>query len=269
MGNFFNGLKDFLKTSSTKKVGTLAGSLVFFSLIGIVPITYIFSLVFSFLGAEIHVVGNLFSYKEFTIISNYLIDTALKLGAKGNIFAFCVALYSSANIFYHLKLSGQIIYNYTATNNIFVRIKSIIITFISVCLIALVIVFILAVIPLYTNLLDYKISILINALIAVVFVFILAIMVNFYICPFKLRLFEVVKGGFYTTLFCFFATLLFFVFIRNFANYDEIYGQIATIIVFLSWLYLMIKGFLDGVTINVYFMGKRRKIKELNKKNKV
>ena len=112
MSGFFSLIKEYLVASSNKRGATLSGALVFFTLLGIVPVTYIISLIFSFFGTEIEVVNKLFSYPEFNEISVYLTSTAKKMGASGNILVFLVALYSSANVFYHLKQSGEVIYNY-------------------------------------------------------------------------------------------------------------------------------------------------------------
>lgn len=256
MNGFFIGIKEFLTLSTYKKNTTLSGALVFFTLIGVVPITYIASLIFSIFGTEISVINNFFSYPEFLVITEYITKTAIKLGTQGNVIVFLVALYSSANVFYHLRQSGEVIYNYEKNGSLFTRITSMFIAFFTVFLLSIVLVFYVAVIPIITFVLGEKLSILLNAFIGVISVFLIAYLINVYVCPFKLKFYEVYKGAIYSTVFCFIATGLFLLYVRNFSNYDEVYGKIATVLVFLSWLYLIINGLLQGITLNVFLMSK-------------
>ena len=175
MGGFFSLIKEYLVASSNKKGATLSGALVFFTLLGIVPVTYIISLIFSIFGTEIEVVNKLFSYPEFTEISVYLTATAKKMGASGNIIVFIVALYSSANVFYHLKQSGELIYNYNKKSKLLTRIFSIIITFLTVVSLSLLLVFYVAVIPLIIKGLGYKVTTLINLIVSLLSVFFVSV----------------------------------------------------------------------------------------------
>ncbi|MBO5927103.1 MAG: YihY/virulence factor BrkB family protein [Clostridia bacterium] len=258
MNGFFSRLKEFLSMSTYKKCGTLSGALVFFILLGIIPVTYIISLVFSVFGAEIALINKIFDYPEYNEITSYLIETAKKMGVSGNVIVFIVALFSSANVFYHLKQSGEVIYNYSAKNTLLIRIITIIITFISVVIISLALVFYVAIIPVIVNACGERITLYINVGVGIVSVFLLFVAVNYFACPFKLEFYEVYKGALYTTAFSVIATLLFFVYIRNFSNFSEIYGKIGVVIVFLSWLYLMVNGMFQGILLNVYFMGRRK-----------
>ncbi len=259
MSGFFNLVKEYFKMSANKKSATLSGALVFFALLGIVPVTYIISLIFSVCGREIGAISKLFSYPEFNEVASYLTDTAMKMGASGNILVFLVALYSSANVFYHLKQSGELIYNYNGKNTLKNRIITILTTFITVIAVAFILVFYLAVIPIISNRFGSLITGALNVFVALVGVFTISILINLYACPYRLKFSEVYKGAIYTTAFSFLATFLFVFYIDNFSNFNEIYGKIAVIIVFLSWLYLMINGIFRGIILNVFFMSRRRK----------
>ena len=267
MGGFFSLVKEFFQMSSNKKSATLSGALVFFTLLGIVPVTYIISLVFSICGTEIDAINKLFSYPEFSEISLYLTQTASKMGASGNILVFLIALYSSANVFYHLKQSGEVIYNYNKKDSLLSRIITILITFITVWVIAVVLVFYIAINPIILRVCGSNLTSLINASVGLVSVFIISVLINYYACPYKLKFYEVYKGAIYSTVFTFIATYFFLIYIRHFSNFNEIYGKIALVIVFLSWLYLMIKGIFKGIILNVFFMSRTKNVK-YNKKNK-
>ena len=261
MGGFFSLIKEYLIVSSNKKGATLSGALVFFTLLGIVPVTYIISLIFSFFGTEIELISKLFSYPEFNEIAMYLTSTAKKMGASGNVLVFLVALYSSANVFFHLKQSGELIYNYSKKSNFITRIISIAVTFLAVVCISLLLVFYVAVIPLIIKSLGYEITALINVLVALIVVFFLSVLINYYACPYKLKFYEVYKGAIFTTAFTFISTYLFLIYIRYFSNFNEIYGKVAIVIVFLTWLYLMTKGVVNGIILNVFLMGKPKRVK--------
>ncbi len=258
MGVLFLEVKNYIRFSSAKKSATLSGALVFFVLIGIVPLAYLTSLILTFFGTELTNLTQMFAYPELTIITDYIYDIGLKIGAKGNILVFFVSLYSSGNIFYQLKLSGELIYNHHSKNNIIKRILSVFISFISVWLYSCLIVIFLAIMPIVVNLLGEVASGVIGGLFAFMVVLSMAILINFYTCPYKIKLKDVIIGSLYTAIFTFIMTVLFFIYINNFASYNETYGKIAIIVVFLTWLYLMVKGFIGGITLNVYFANKKR-----------
>ena len=119
----------------------------------------------------------------------------------------------------------------------------------------------MAVIPVIIRFLGYKITAILNIIIALVLVFFLSILINLYACPYKLEFYEVYKGALFTTAFTFVATYLFLIYLRYFSNFNEIYGKVATVIVFLSWLYLMIKGVVNGIILNVFLIGKTKRVK--------
>ncbi len=268
MSGFFSSVKEYFLMSSNKKSATLSGALVFFTLLGIIPVTYIISLIFSICGTEIDAINKLFSYPEFREVALYLTNTASKMGASGNIVVFLVALYSSGNVFYHLKQSGEVIYNYNKKDTLFSRAITILITFITVWVIAILLVFYVAVIPIILRVCGSRLTNLINAGVGLISVFIISVLINYYACPYKLKFYEVYKGAIYSTVFSFLATYLFLIYIRNFSNFNEIYGKVAIVIVFLSWLYLMIKGVFKGIIINVFLMSRTKKHK-VNKKLKI
>ena len=258
MGALFFNVKGFLKFNSDKKSATLSGAIVFFVLLGIVPLSYLTSLVLTFFGTEVADIIKTFAYPELIEVTGYIYETGLKLGTRGNIIAFCLALYSSGNIFYQLKLSGELIYNYSVKNNLLKRVFSIITSFIAVWLYSCVAVIFLAFSPMLIRFLGGVFSGIISGAFTFLVVFSMAILINLYTCPFKVKIKNVIWGSLYTAIFTFITTIFFFIYINSFASYNEIYGTIAIIIVFLTWLYLMVKGFISGITLNVYCLNKGR-----------
>ena len=257
MGDLFLKVKNFVKFNSEKKSTTLSGALVFFVLLGIVPLAYLTSLVLTIFGKELTDITNNINYPELVMVTNYVYSVGIKLGTSGNVIAFFVALYSSGNIFYQLKLSGELIYSHTVKNNLIKRVFSIVTSFIVVWLYSCLAVIFLAFSPIITICFGEILSGLISGVFTFLIVFSVAIFINLYTCPFKIKIQSVIWGSLYTAIFTFIMTMLFFLYINTFANYNEIYGKITVLIVFLSWLYLMVKGFIGGITLNVYLINKQ------------
>lgn len=255
MGGFFSGIKNYLKFSSKKRTATLSGALTFYAALGIVPIAYLATLVLSVLGTELKDAVAPFLYPELAGVADYVIKTAEKLGG-GNVVAFMVALYSSGNLFFHLKASGEMIYGYPYESSFAGRVASSAATFFGVCAFSVLSCAYLAVVPVVKARFGSLISGVLSIVTAFFTIFAAAALLNFYACPFKLKFNEIAKGSLFTATFSLAASFAFFVYIDNFADYSEIYGAIATIIVFLSWLYLMVKGFTEGMVLNAYFSGR-------------
>ena len=262
-------LLEYSKFLRAKKSATLSGAIVYFTLIGLVPMAYLSSLTLSIIGKELSDVLTPFIYPELKEVFLYVIQTSKNLGGVGNIIVAGVALYSSANVLFHLKSSGEVIYNYYTKNSLFKRAISILLTLIIICALSLFFALYVAVIPiLFKNLNAYASSAL-NILVLLVAVFLLSVLLNFYVCPYKISLREVVYGSMYTCAFSLLSSAVFFIYIKYFAIYSKIYGAIAVILVFLSWLYLIVKSFIDGIVLNVYLMGKFKKSKTKLKKVKL
>ncbi len=274
MSGFFNEIKGYYRFLGYKGSNTLAGALVFFILLGIVPLFYLLTLIISLLGSEVEIIADTFFKENFAEFTNYLILTSKKLGTSGNFIAFCLALYSSANAFFYLKRSGELIYNYYPQNTFLVRAFSILFTFVGVVVFSVLACFYCVVNPIILQIFGKIITNILNILVSFLFVFFCAVLINFYVCPYKVKFKEIFFGSVYTAVFSVIASGLFFAYIKYFRNYNEIYGQVATFIVFISWLFLMMKGLLSGITLNVYFLGRRKsegkscKIKNFSKKIK-
>ncbi len=249
-------LNEYFRFSRTKKSATLSGSIVYFTLFGIVPMAYLCSLILSFIGKELIDVIKPFVYPQLTDVALYVTETATKLGKTGNIIVAFIALYSSANIMFHLKSSGEFIYNYTSKNSFFKRATSIIVTFLIICAFCMLSTIYVFLTPLLKAKISGAVYPFVNVFVIIIATFLFSIVVNFYVCPYRISLREIIIGSAYTSAVSLISSVVFFIYIKYFAMYSEIYGAIATILVFLSWLYLIVKSLIDGITLNVYLLGK-------------
>ena len=270
MGFLAFNLLEYSRFLRSKKSATLSGAIVYFIIIGLVPIAYLSSLMLSILGKELGEVLTPFIYPELKEVFLYVIQTAKNLGGVGNLVAGFVALYSSANVLFHLKSSGEVIYNYYTKNSIFKRLISLILTFVIICALSMFFALYVAFIPVINENLNGYASSVLNIAVLLVTAFILSVLLNFYVSPYKVEFREVMFGSMYTCAFSLISSAVFFIYIKYFAIYSKIYGAIAVILVFLSWLYLIVKAFIDGIVLNVYLMGKStRRKKTYNKKIKL
>ncbi len=252
----FNFL-EYSRFARGKKSATLSGAIVYFTILGLVPMAYLASLTLSIIGKELGDVLSPFVYPELKQVFLYVIETAKNLGSVGNALVALLALYSSANVLFHLKSSGEVIYNYHVNNSLFKRLISILFTFVIICAFSLFFALYVAIIPIINQKLNAYFSSAINIFVLLFAVFLLSVLLNFYVCPYKIRLKEVIIGSAYTCVLSLISSAVFFIYIKYFAMYSKIYGAIAVILVFLSWLYLIVKSFIDGIVLNVYLMGKK------------
>ncbi|MBO5851168.1 MAG: hypothetical protein J6R29_02415, partial [Clostridia bacterium] len=97
----FNFL-EYSRFYRSKKSATLSGAIVYFTILGLVPMAYLASLTLSIIGKELSDVFSPFVYPELKQVFLYVIETAKNLGSVGNALVALLALYSSANVLFHL-----------------------------------------------------------------------------------------------------------------------------------------------------------------------
>lgn len=173
-------------------------------------------------------------------------------GATGSagIVLIATTLYSSTNFFYHLRRSGEIIYDSKfKKSGIRLRLASLGLIAATILLIAGAVAAVVAgerVLRVFVNAWVAEFIIYAAALTMIVFV---AALLNLFICPYKITLKEVITGSLLTVLLWLVCGGGFVVYLR-FADPVRLYGRIASIIVFLLWCYLMMNSFVIGVIYN-------------------
>ncbi|MBO7214999.1 MAG: YihY/virulence factor BrkB family protein [Clostridia bacterium] len=266
MLGFFNEIKKFNTFKRSKKSVTLAGALVFFAVFSIVPTAYLLSLAFSLFGKELSSIASLFNIKEFEEVKSFLLDATTKLSASGNAVVLFTMIYSSANLFVHLKLTGEFIYNYKPIKALKLRVFSILVTIILSLFLA-----VLLVIYAY---LSVKIKLflgnIIGGVLNIAFLFFIVfasvIILNLYACPYKIKAKEVLFGSIYTSVFFVLSSVIFIVYINYFKGFSRAYLNLSTVIVFLGWLFVIMRCLVSGFIINAYQIGRLKTRKNLDLK---
>lgn len=247
-GKLLKGIKDEYRVLTSKKYTTVAGTLVYFFIMSVVPFAFWLTLLFGkIIDYDTLLNLKLFSGAEKFI--SYIIESARSATDGAGIVLIVTTLYSATNLFYHIRRSGEIIYDFGHVGGIRVRLSALVIMLLAVVSIAAVIAVLSAA---YYVLAKFIGGIAAESaayicIIAAAFFFALAL--NLYICPFKLKIKEALPGTAITTCLWTGAVVAFGIYL-HFANVSRLYGAVSVIIVFLLWLYIMMNCFVIGVIFN-------------------
>lgn len=241
-------IKDFIKRYTDKRFSTVAGTLVYFLLMSIAPFILWLTLLFGSGKLDVILENELLS--GIAPFLGYL-KNAAESAASGVSFLFlATTLYSSTNFFYHLRRSGEIIYE---SDKVKGGIK---LRLISLLLIAATILFVAALATAYVvgaRFLERYIgkigSMTVQFIVMAVLLFAMSLILNLFACPFKARFKNIIGGCLITTGLWVLFMGLFRVY-TYFSSPERLYGKIASIIVFLLWCYIMACCFVIGMVHN-------------------
>ncbi len=220
------------KYFSDKKFSTIAGTLVYFLLMSITPFLLWLTLLFGKIDLDGILSHDLFSGAAPFII--YLKQEAEGAAGSAGIILLATTLYSSTNFFYHLRRSGEIIYdsNRKKTGGIKLRLFSLALIFALTIFGALIAASVILGEQLFKIFLPKPIITALIALIISLSALFIAIIFNVFMCPYKIKINEVLTGSMITTALWLLAAMGFNIYLQ-FASPEKLYGKIAIIIVFL------------------------------------
>lgn len=233
-----------------KKYTTVAGTLVFFFIMSIVPLSFWLTLLIGKLPIDVEEVFDLTVFQSVKDVLLYLQREAGNATASVSLLLLITTLYSSTNLFYQMRHSGELIYDYQhKKRGLRMRLAALALMFI---VMALIIVFLLLFASgaylfsryfkgIWKTAADYTL------LLALAFA--LVILLNAYICPYKAKLKHFLPGTIFTVAAWIAAVVGFTVYLKI-SNLGKLYGALSTIIVFLLWLYVMAICFMIGVILN-------------------
>ena len=243
------------KYFSDRRFSTIAGTLVFFLLMSIAPFTLWLTLVCGNVDVE-----RFLSHELFNAVSPFLrvLKSSAESAVGGAGVSFLITtLYSSTNFFYHLRRSGEIIYNCPRVKGgLRLRFASLLLIFGIFLVAAVLTATSVAGSWLLEKFLPIYIADSITCLVVTAAAFAVALILNIFACPYKLKASEALPGSLLTT-----ALWLIFVAGFNiytvFANPEKLYGKIAALVIFLLWCYIMMNCFVIGVIYNGTLKTKR------------
>lgn len=246
---------DLYKYFSDRRYSTIAGTLVYFLLMSIAPFSLWLTLVCGNVDIEKFLSHELFN--AISPILRYLKSSAESAASGAGIVLLVTSLYSSTNFFYHLRRSGEIIYDSKRVKGgIRLRLASLLLIFSAYLLLAVI----TAASVTGSRLLQKIFPSFLADSVVYIFItataFACALVLNIFACPYKIKASEAVLGSLLTTI-------LWMIFIVGFNIYtvfarpEKLYGKIAALIIFLLWCYVMMSSFVIGMIYNGMYKVKR------------
>lgn len=266
MRSFYQFVKEKYRLLAFRKYTTLAGTLVFFLIMSIVPLSFWLTLLVGRLPIDTDEILGLSVFDSVKDILLYVQEEALNATTGASVVLIFTTLYSSTNLFYQIRRSGEIIYDFQKKERGLRLRLSALALLIIVMASVIVVLFAFAIgsilfsriaSRLWEKIADY-------ALLAILSFF-LCFLLNMYICPYKAKPIRFLKGTAFTVLAWGITGLGFSVYLKI-SNMRRLYGALSTIIVFLLWLYVLMICFIVGVIFNSEEILAERKKSIKNKK---
>lgn len=249
----WEGIRSAYSVLADHKFTTIAGTLVFFLILSLVPFLFWLTLLFGRTGLDTAEILELELFDWAKDLFVYLQSNTADAAAGASIFLLATTLWSSTGFFYHLRRSGEILYRYNRRKKGWkVRLSAAFLTLgILLYFAASGAVLIGAIFC--TRLLPAWISYLAVYSLVLVIAFFSAWILNAYVCPYRASPNDTVPGSALTAVAWFFASVLFAVYVRI-GNQERLYGALSLVVVFLLWLYWMMICFTVGVIFNRHRM---------------
>ena len=258
-------LKEKYKLLVLKKYTTLAGTLVFFLIMSIAPLSCWATILIGKIPFDTE---RIFALPVFDSVKNvfaYVQSEARNATAGASVILLLTTLYSSTTLFYQMRKSGEIIYAHPRPKKgLRVRVGALLLLLI-VMFMVVAFVLLFAILsyffsrflpPVWERIADYALLLTLS--------FALVLLLNAYICPYKAPLKKFLLGTAVTVAAWVVAVIGFSLYLQI-SNMDKLYGALSAIIVFLLWLYVLMICFIAGVIINSDKIALERKMHKRKK----
>ena len=251
---------------SLKKYTTIAGTLVFFLIMSIVPLSFWLTLVLGKFSVDAEDILALPAFEAVKDVFLFVQREAAEATTGASVILIFTTLYSSTNLFYQMRRSGELIYDFhPKRQGLRLRLGALILMFI---VMATVVVFLLVFAFgsfLFSRILSSTWERLADYALLAAVAFLLVLLLNAYVCPHKTKLKTFLPGTFITVISWIGAVIGFSVYLKI-SNMSQLYGALSMIIVFLLWLYVLMICFIVGVIFNSENVRLLRKNKNKRKK---
>lgn len=249
--------KAYYSALSHKKFTTVAGMLVFFLILSVVPFTFWLTLLFGKFLVGTEEVLELEVFAQVKELLLFLQENARTASSGASFFLGVTSLYSASNFFYHLRRGGEIIYETPRKKGGWkVRLSALALTLFTTLFLTLLLALFVGMLYLFRRLFPFWIAEIFGFSALLFIAFFVCWALNLYLCPFRLRLRDGVKGSALTAILWGISTVGFSIYLRV-GNLDKLYGAITAIVVFLLWAYVMMICFVVGVIHNERYAERR------------
>ncbi len=235
---------------SLKKYTTIAGTLVFFLIMSIMPLSFWLTLIIGRLPVDTEQILSLSVFSSVKNVFDFLQKEANNATTGASIILIFTTLYSSTNLFYQIRRSGEIIYDYhEEKQGLKLRFGALILLIIIMAAaVAFLLIFAFGSFlfsrlfsSVWEKIADYTLLAGVS--------FLLVLLLNMYICPYKENFRSFLAGTGITVGAWAIAVAGFSVYLKI-GNISRLYGALSTVIVFLLWLYILMICFIAGVIFN-------------------
>ena len=233
---------------SDNKYTTIAGTLVFFLVLSLVPLLFFLTLIFGGrISAEQLFELELFDWAKGLI--GYLDTHATGASTGAGILFLATTFWSATGFFYHLRRSGEIICGVERGKSGWrLRLSAVAFSIVAILFFALAGGVVVGA-NLLTRSLPSWLSWIVVYTVVMVFGFFGAWALNAYACPYRATPAETVAGSVITAFSWLGAALLFRLYLV-FSSPEKLYGALSTVIVFLLFLYWLMICFTAGMIFN-------------------
>ncbi len=256
------GASNFFKIITKPEMEVLPGHLAFSFVLSIVPTLTILTYIASIFNFDLHFIRDFISQSFSQEFADMLLGVNVAIHADWNFFLTLIIGYIIAsNGAASVIASSNMIYGIKNSSFLKRRLKSLVMIFIIILLFVFLLIFsvfgnkIIEMLQLMD--ISEKIITNITLLISVLkgpvswFIIFLFIKIIFTMAPDKkIQSNEVNKGAIFTTVGFILVTYIYSLYTTYFANYDVFYGNLASIVVLMIWLYLLSYIFTIGLALN-------------------
>lgn len=248
--SLYRFLKEKYALLSQRKYTTIAGTLVFFLIMSIVPLAFWLTLLIGKLPIDINEILDLPIFESVNNILVYVQNEASNATTSVSVVLVFTTLYSATNLFYQIRRSGEIIYDYHRENEgLKLRLGALILLIMVMALaVAFLLIFALGSF-FFSQLLPRRWELIADYVLLAVVAFLLVLLLNMYICPYKASIRYFLPGTLITVALWTVAVVGFSLYLRV-SNLTRLYGALSAFIVFLLWLYILMVCFIVGVILN-------------------
>ncbi len=242
--------KEKYRLLTAKRYTTLAGTLVFFLIMSIMPLAFWLTLILGRLPIDTSKLLSLSVFSSVKKVFDFVQKEALNATTGASVVLIITTLYSATNLFYQIRRSGEIIYDFHEERmGLRLRLGALVLLIIVMAgAVAFLLVFALGSF-LFSRLLSSAWERAADYALLVALAFLLVLLLNMYICPYKEKAQSFLLGTLVTVGAWTVAVVGFSLYLRI-GNVSRLYGALSTVIVFLLWLYILMICFIVGVILN-------------------
>jgi membrane protein len=255
-------VKEIWEIISKREMRVLPGNIAFFFMLAFIPILTIIVYIASYFSVSVDTVSALINNVLPGEAAKTIIDIISGKSFDGHIGIFNFAtIVVATNGTYSIVNASNTLYNVPKTDHLRDRVKSV-----WLFIIMLILMLFILVVPIFGdkilvllgkikifNVISDKLIAIFNMIKWPLSIFIIYFNVKlvYIISPSaEVKSQDTTKGAIFTTIGWTIATAIFSLYLKYFAHYDIIYGNLSSIIILMMWLYILAYIFVLGLAIN-------------------